>query len=616
MATKKNLTPIKQDGWENLLTGLNDLSRDPRRQATSYARLMGYDEARVLYRGDDMAANVIDTPADDMTRKGWRVRCPDEVDTSEAIEGEFKRLHTANRVKDAIRWMRAYGGSGILIGVNDGAGLNDLINPVNENAIRSVDYLTTLDARELQVVRYYSNPLDEKFGQPEIYRINPWALGSPTIGLVEVHESRILRFCMPVSARVDLVFNFGWGDSVLAKMYEVLRDFGLSWSSASALLGDFAVAIYKIRGLKEAIASNRSDLVIQRFKLMDMAKSILRGIVLDADGEDFERKSTTLAGLADLLDRICNRLAAAARMPVTKLIGQAPAGLNATGKGDQDNWDDMVAAQQKEFIEQPLLYLAKLICLAGQGPINAALPDNTAIEFEPLRQQSALEQAQTQQAAASADAQWVSSGVLSPEEISQSRFGGDKFGMMVHLDQEARAAFAAVDPTDPNMRAQTPRLDPEQTKGGDNGENTPKVSTSNAAGGVGVGKPAPPAEDQPGAQRPAPLTFAGPKAPPAMGKPADNSLQGNQVSAAHEIVESVTNKKIPRESGVAMLQHLIGLTPEQADQIMAGAGKDFEPKPPDPVVLPAANTATEPGKPPAVQKGSDNEDPKKAKAAK
>lgn len=67
------------------------------------------------------------------------------------------------------------------------------------------------------------------------------------------------------------------------------------------------------------------------------------------------------------------------------------------------------------------------------------------------------------------------------------------------------------------------------------------------------------------------------------------SLNGAQVAAAKEIVLDVAYGRLPRETGLAMLQAFFGLTPDQAESIMGAVGKNFVPTPEGGAPAPAAD---------------------------
>jgi hypothetical protein len=70
-----------------------------------------------------------------------------------------------------------------------------------------------------------------------------------------IHESRMIVFPgIRVSRYQQSTARGGWGESVLSRVYRVLRDFNTAWSSAGVLVTDFAQSVIKIAGLWEALA--------------------------------------------------------------------------------------------------------------------------------------------------------------------------------------------------------------------------------------------------------------------------------------------------------------------------------------------------------------------------
>ena len=323
------------DGWENLTTALGT-ARDKRKSTTvSYDRI-SYVECEDLWRGDDMGAKIVEEPAREMVRRWLDVQIENEEDddvvetkkVTETIEKELKRLKAKARVRESIMRQRAYGGCIILLGAEDG--VTDLSKPLREEALRAIRFLNIFDAWEAYPRTYYADPDDEKYGEPETYWIYPQgvpgglqaALKPTKTSTTIVHETRVLRFDGIRTSRRQARQNRGWGDPIWVRILEVLQDFGMAFGGAAHLMHDFAQAVFKMRGLKEALAGKNGDLVKARAEVMDEVRAVLRAIVLDAGDEgippeEFERKATPVAGLPDLLDRMCQRLAACADMPMS-----------------------------------------------------------------------------------------------------------------------------------------------------------------------------------------------------------------------------------------------------------------------------------------------------------
>jgi phage-related protein (TIGR01555 family) len=454
----------KADGWQNILTGLGDPSRDKRMAAGVFVDRITYDELATLYRADDMAAKICDRPAKAMVRAGFEVHLENdggEIDeeSADAVEAKlFQGLDVRTRFYDAERYSRAYGGAGIFIGAVDRA--KDASVPLDEERIEEIKFLTVLDARELYPLSYYADPLSPSFGLPEYYRVRPAFVGSggapavagsravaltPQQMLPIVHESRILRFPGVITNRWQLRETLGWGDSVLQRVQDVLRDFQMSWHAAAYLITDFSQAVATMKGISEAIENGDDKSVQARLLAIEMMRSVARMVVMD-EGETFERKATPLSGLDTLLDKFFTRLAAAADIPVTLLAGEAPAGLNATGASDIRSYYDEISSLQRWRHDPLYRRLVTLLCKSKQGPTSGVLPEKIEINFNPLWQPTALEEAQRRGAVATADAIYIDKQVLDPAEVAIARFGGAKYSSEITIDTEARKQFLEENP--------------------------------------------------------------------------------------------------------------------------------------------------------------------------
>jgi len=463
-------TLLRMDNWMNSATGLGTI-RDKRQWGTVKLCTVEFEEAQAVWRSDVMACRVIEQIVRDSIRRGWGVQISnddegasgeadgvdgrDTEDTKQIEEQADKYLDALN-VKEELfagaSYARAYGGSVVLIGANDGT--SDPAMPLNEEGIESIEYLAAVERADVYVRSWYEDPSEPKFGKPKTFVVNTNTTSGISLveaqtrmvstdgrfaGAVEVHESRLLWFTHGVVSKRQLVENKGFGDSVLTRLNPVLRDYDMAWQGISALLADFGQAVFKMEGLAELMNTGRSQQVIERMQTMEIGRSVARGIFLDSS-EDFERKSTSLTGYPEVLEKYLVRLAAAADMPVTILMGQSPAGMNATGEGDTRAWYDRVEGYQEGKLSNPLEYLYKLVFLAKNGPTGGKIPNNHAVVFVPLWQPTEKEVAETRALVAQTDASMIQNGVVSAEEVAKSRYGGETYSMETVLDMEAREA--------------------------------------------------------------------------------------------------------------------------------------------------------------------------------
>ena len=489
MASKKKTAQQRLDGFANVLTKVGDRYRDKTRAGLSFMRdVVDEITAEEIWLGDDIAARVIELPPKVQLQNGFKVAIgelepkdsttqpyvergdlleeeePEEYDGEEEAEAEglaapgeederaeekeaeekltaiLDDLETVSTFIEARQWSRAYGGAAILLGIDDGA--KDLAKPVNEKAIKAIRFMVVLRPREIWPTKWSNNTRSSMYGKPVEYSVQRETGGNLATSTFQVHHSRILRFDGIKVSRRHTRANRGWGDSILNRLLEPLGDFQQSYKAVPNLIADFAQGVHKIKGLAELLMSNEDEAVLKRVESMDLARSVLRSLVIDSE-DDFTRQSTPVAGLPDLLDRCAKRFAAAADMPVSLLMGDQPAGLNATGEQNTRWWYDAQGADRELKVRPAINRLVRLIFLSSEGPTGGREPEQWTVEFANLWTPTQAEEATIRSQMATADAAYVNAGVLTPEEVAISRFGGAKWSMETRIDNQMRKLQAS-----------------------------------------------------------------------------------------------------------------------------------------------------------------------------
>lgn len=446
------------DAWENITSG-HGTSRDKRTSTRikppemSSTRRQEFED---LYFGDDLAAKMVDLPAQEMVREWIKINVdmgePDkrtrgaEADENVSIADDMLQALEELNAKEEFAWAvtmaEVFGGSLIFIAADDGAGLTDIdamAKPLDVDRIKRIEHLTVFDRWEVEIETEYSDPFNPKFGQPETYRIvqrnSARGSGGATPQVI-LHETRTVRLDGVRTNSNRRVRNAGWHDSRYTRVIEILGDFGIGFAGAAHALTVFAQAVFKMKGLGEAVSSSEGNLVLDRMAIMDQCRSTIRMIPIDADDEDFAMMNMPLAGVADLLDRFMLRLATAADMPVSVLFGQGPRGLDNTAEGDIEIWSREIHGRQERKLRKGLEYLIELLFKATEGPTKGSEPDGWRVFFNPLFQLDEKEQAETRKLQAETDQLYIDSSVLDPTEVRQSRFGGEEYSAETVLDPE------------------------------------------------------------------------------------------------------------------------------------------------------------------------------------
>ena len=415
----KNPLKIMQDSWTNFFTGLGT-ARDKRTHTTFTPDMtLSREMLAEIYRADGIGRRVVELPATEMTRRWFKI----EGDEDELIDKELQRLSAKAMINEALRWARLYGGSLIVIGADD-SGLLDM--PLNELSLRRIDFLHVFHRFQIVGWEYDNNMISPNYGLPEFYLINPVSMGGGS-GMFKVHHSRVIRFdgaSVPEEIRVQ---NSGWDDSVLQSVFQKVRGLGSVMGTSELIVEDFVQGVMKVKNLSSLLASplGREQLVT-RMEMLDLSRHVANTAIID-DGEDYQKHTTTIAGLPDLIDRFVNMVAAESGIPVTILIGQAPAGLNATGDSDIRNWYDKVGSDQTDILSPPLERLITLIQLCKDGPFRGRELETWSIRFNPLWTPTDKEEADRRKTVAETDQLYILNGVLEPEEVTASRFGSGQY---------------------------------------------------------------------------------------------------------------------------------------------------------------------------------------------
>jgi phage-related protein (TIGR01555 family) len=501
----------RSDGWTNIYTALGSTTRDKRLGARFSSDRLDETTCEDLWLGDDICARIIEAGPEAELRQGFEVMVsdaspaeppepPDRTDgfgggpqllpapkpppkpvtkpgeddgaseMAQAVMGCLDDIDATSVFIKARQMARAYGGSAILIGADDGQTFD---KPLDERRIKSLPWVKVLRPRECWPSRYYRDITSPKHGEVSHFRIQRETVGGGTSVMLEVHESRLIPFYGVVVSTRQRARNRGWGDSVLVRCLEKVQDFQAAFQAAGILVQDFAQAVFKMAGLAELLMNGDDDVALTRAKSIDLSRSVARALIIDKE-EEFERKATPVSGLPELLDRLCNRLAAAAKMPVTLLMGQAPAGLNATGASDIRSYYDTLAGERERDLRPRLNRFVRLVMLAQDGPTNGVEPAGWKVKFHPLWQPTEAETATLRGQVATADVAYINAGVLLPEEVALARFGGDEWSMETQLDDEARQVAAQeAEQRQADMQAQ---MQPPNTLGGtDKAKETPEA---------------------------------------------------------------------------------------------------------------------------------------------
>jgi phage-related protein (TIGR01555 family) len=260
----------------------------------------------------------------------------------------------------------------------------------------------------------------------------------------------------------------GWGDSILTRCARVIANFQAGWQGLGILLQDYATPTLKIENLQGILASSQpGDMSLaKRAAAVELTRSLAR-VVIIGKNEEYKREAVPLTGMADALDKLALRLAASLDMPMSLLMGESPAGLNATGDAELRWFFNQVAALQKRDLLPVLRPIIKLLFLDKvNGP--GKEPKNWNIKFHPLWALTAKEQADLRKTVAETDQIYINTGVFDAKIVAENRFGGDEYSVETQIemdDWEKMAAEADAEQAKADQQAHEQQLAQIAAKG-------------------------------------------------------------------------------------------------------------------------------------------------------
>jgi phage-related protein (TIGR01555 family) len=346
--------------------------------------------------GDGLGGRIIDVIADDMTRE-WIYLGEDEDSQAQTIMEELQRLNAEEVFNLGIKWQRLYGGAIIIIGAMDGQSPD---KPLKTEKIKTIEYLKVVDRTNIPITecKFDEDPRSTTFGQILLYKVN-YYVGTRVIPMYIHHTRVIALYNDPIPSRMRGYTDANirhWGMSSLQRIYEELRDLGAITQSTVNIMMEFIIGKYKIKHLAEMLSAGQEQKIIKRVEVMNRSKSVINAVLL-GDDEEYTRDYATLAGLPEVIDRFMLKLSGSTGIPVTRLFGRSPAGLNATGENDLRNYYDLIEANQRNKLLPPTRSLVATIC-AYKGI--AKVPEVT---FNSLYQLSEEEQAKVDKTYAETD---------------------------------------------------------------------------------------------------------------------------------------------------------------------------------------------------------------------
>lgn len=474
----RNDLVMTKDGFRNEVTGAGT-SRSKLAYGTYVPEpLLDWVTLEALFKDNDLARKIVQKPVDDALRAGFGLKRKGSTpakdkDDADKILKAYKKLMKdrlgGDKLKRAAIAARLHGGGGLLLGAKGAGGL---ARPLDDEDVTEVSYLTDWDRQVMVATEWYPD------GSPSLFRYHP--LGTKR-GMKEtfIHESRLLFFPGAQTTNWGREQNHDWDHSVLQSVFQTLKSFDQMFSATDAMFADASQAVFKLQGLIKSLAEadgTAAEDAKTRLALMDMLRSATRAIVLEAGSEDGDPEESyevveraTLGTLGEVIQQYYIRLAAAANMPLTVLLGMAPSGMDATGEMDLIFYFNTVDVYRQEALAPQILRIVQMLArtvLKGNETEDAEeedVEDEWEIVWPELARPKPIDVATAENMAIQSMAALMENNAILPEEVALSLCNiAPSLRLIIDVASREKALKEAYKEVESRMM--TPPTKPEEPK--------------------------------------------------------------------------------------------------------------------------------------------------------
>jgi phage-related protein (TIGR01555 family) len=374
---RQNVVQFTRDRLTNAMSGMGT---NADKRVGLFYNFMPIDgaQAEAGYRSSWLIRKIVDIPPLDMTRawRDWQAN----ADDIQKLEAEEKRLQVKMKCQRALVLARLYGGSALILGTNDA----DPMQPLRPEGTQKggLTYVHVLSRWQLSHGPMIMDPASPWFGQPEYYEIT----ANQAQNNVRLHPSRVIAFIGQKAPEGGFYqsMSWFWGDPIMQSIGEAVKNADLAQSGFASLIERASVDIIKMPDLMANTATEEgTQRVLNRLAAASTGKSNWRALLLDAL-EDWNQLQVNWSGIPAVMDSFILVVAGAADIPMTRLLGQSPKGLQSTGDGEERDYQSMIKARQDEQLAPALDRVDEMLIPSALG----SKPSDIYYEFGPLQQEN------------------------------------------------------------------------------------------------------------------------------------------------------------------------------------------------------------------------------------
>jgi phage-related protein (TIGR01555 family) len=276
-----------------------------------------------------------------------------------------------------------------------------------------------------------ANPLKEDWYKPVTW----FVMGNA------IHRSSLLTF-VGREAPDLLKPTYAFGGLAMSQMAKPYVD---NWLRTRQAVADIirSFSVFVLSTDMQSTLQVGGEQLFSRLELFNILRDNSGVLAIDKNSEEFKNISASLASLDALQAQTQEHMAAIGRIPLVKLLGIQPAGLNASSEGEIRTFYDWIAAFQELLFRPNLHACLGFLMLHLWGEVDREI----VAEFKPLWQLDEVALVGVQKTKMDIYDAAVAMGAVAPEEVREQ----------IAVDHQS--PFSTIDLSD-SLPTSEPGIDP------------------------------------------------------------------------------------------------------------------------------------------------------------
>lgn len=316
------------------------------------------------------------------------------TDNLHRLQEEIRSTHLRESILEGLRWGRLYGGAAAIImisGQEEDLSLPLDINNITVGAFRGL-YVVDRWSGIYPSLTLVEDDRDPDYGLPEFYEVRD----ENGVGQYQVHHSRVLRFCGIKMPFWEQVAEQYWGTSAIESMYDELIKRDNVAHNIANLTFKANLSVLQVENLDQMFATSSTVHQRRMYAMLSAINTMENsmGIRLVNKGDDIQQLQYSFTGLPEVMDSAMMDMAGATSIPVTRLFGRSPAGMNSTGESDEKMYRQTLEQERAVHITPVLERLLPIVCRSAVGcfPAGATFKYPSLMEIPPNERGSIIDQ--------------------------------------------------------------------------------------------------------------------------------------------------------------------------------------------------------------------------------